>query len=99
MGFKIKLEKAALKDLQKAVDWYSSQKVGLGKKFYSAFQKAIGNLQKNPFYQIRYDEVRCFPLKKFPFMIHFTLQEDIELIVIRAVFHTSLDSNEWNLRG
>jgi toxin ParE1/3/4 len=56
------------------------------------------SLKTNPFFQVRYDEVRCLPLKTYPFMIHFTIDQADQLVVVRAVFNTYLDPNNWAKR-
>jgi toxin ParE1/3/4 len=37
-------------------------------------------------------------MKKFPFMIHFTLDETQNFVVVHAVFHTSLNPKNWEER-
>ncbi len=94
MAYTIDLDLAAIQDLQKAIDYYDEQLSGLGRKFEMAIDKHFSALSKNPFYQIRYDDVRCFPVEKFPFMIHFTVDEEIKTVRVSAVFHTSMDPDE-----
>lgn len=98
MSFKIIIEPEARLDIQEAIDWYNKQQKGLGKKFHSAVLKHINSLIKNPNFEIRYDSVHCLPLKNFPFMIHFTIDNAKKLVAIRAVFHTSLNPTNWNKR-
>jgi toxin ParE1/3/4 len=88
MGFKIKLNLDARNDIQNNIDWYNEQQKNLGKKFLDEIKTYIQKLKSNPFFQIRYDNVRCLPLKKFPFMIHYTIDEDGKLIIIRAILNT-----------
>lgn len=98
MSFKIKIEPEARTDIQEAISWYNKQQKGLGKKFYSHVLNHIDDLAINPHFEIRYDNIHCLPLKKFPFMIHFTVDEPSRLVIIRAVFHTSLNPNKWMKR-
>ena len=98
MPFKIKIELEAHLDIQKGIEWYSQHQKKLGEKFYLAVISRIDTLAVNPHFEIRYDQIRCLPIKKFPFMIHFTVDESKNLVVIRAVFHTSLDPENWNKR-
>ena len=65
MIFNVVIESRALKDAQKAIDYYDEQKVGLGEKFNIALDKHIDILSKNPFYQLRYKDYRALPIKKF----------------------------------
>ena len=98
MAFKVKIEPDARLDIQEAITWYNKQQKALGKKFHSNVLTHIDSLAKNPHFEIRYDTVHCLPLKKFPFMIHFTINETQKLVTVRAVFHTSLNPTNWKNR-
>lgn len=98
MPFKIKIEPEAQLDIQEGIEWYNEHQKELGEKFYLAVISRIDTLAENPHFEIRYDQVRCLPIKKFPFMIHFTVDESKNIVIIRAVFHTSLNPENWNKR-
>jgi hypothetical protein len=98
MSFKIKIEPEAIDDIQSGIAWYNKQKPGLGKSFLSELKIHINLLKTNPFFQIRYDKVRCLPLISFPFMIHFTVNESESLVIIRAVFDTHRNPKIWKRR-
>jgi len=99
MTYKIKVEPEALQDIQDGIDWYNEQQTGLGRKFHTEVKTFFKKLRSNPFFQIRYDEVRCIPLKKYPFMIHYTLNEKEKVVVIRAVFNTHRNPGIWKKRS
>lgn len=89
--FKVLITASAYNDIQQAIDYYNEKQRGLGKRFHLAVKEAIGVVRRNPFYQIRYDEVRCFSVKHFPYMLHFVVTEEIKTVILYAVIHTSLD--------
>jgi toxin ParE1/3/4 len=95
MDYSILLDERASQDIQEAIDYYEDQQPGLGEKFENALNKQIQVLEKNPFFQLRYDNVHCLPVKKYPYMIHFTIDEERFLVIVRAVFHTSRDPKNW----
>lgn len=98
MKYSIIIEENALQDIQDAIDYYDEQQFGLGEKFENNIHRSIMAMAKNPFYQVRYDQIRCFPLKKFPYMIHFELQATDCVVRIIAVFHTSQSPKKWHKR-
>ena len=98
MLFKVKIEPEAVEDIQGALLWYDKQQEGLGKKLFIEIKSCIKLLKSNPFYQVRYDRVRCLPLKRFPFMLHFTINESEKLVIIRAMFNTHRDIKTWKQR-
>ncbi|MEQ9467203.1 MAG: type II toxin-antitoxin system RelE/ParE family toxin [Ekhidna sp.] len=95
MKYSIKIESEAKEDIQDAIDWYNNQKPGLGTLFLEEIKSSIEQLKINPHYQKRYSEVRCLPTRIFPFMIHFTLDEGESIVIVRGVFHTSINPKKW----
>lgn len=65
MGFTVSIDPRAILDIQEAINYYDNQQVGLGRKFERELNKYFIALEKNPFFRIRYDAVRCLPLKNF----------------------------------
>ena len=66
MSFTVVIEKRALADAQKAIDYCDAQSLGLGKRFNSTLDKHITAIAKNPFYQLRYKDYRALPIRNFP---------------------------------
>ena len=98
MGYSIKIEPEALKDIQEGIHWYNDFTPGSGRKFHAEVKEKINVLKSYPNFQIRYDNVRCLPLEKYRYMIHFTIDEENKTVIIRAVFHTSKDPKIWKKR-
>ena len=98
MAYSVVIEPVALQDIQQGIDYYDDQQIGLGEKFEAAVNKHLVSIEKNPFFQVRYDNVHCLPVKKYPYMIHFTINEADKVVTVRAVFHTSLDPEKWTER-
>lgn len=94
MTFKINLNPNAISDLQAAIDYYEDRLPGLGRKFEKTVDRYFLTISKNPFYQVRYDNVRCLPIKKYPFMIHFVIDESALVVKIQAILHTSLNPDK-----
>lgn len=82
MSFEIVFEPQAQADIQQAIDYYDTQQTGLGEKFWLSLVKHIASISKNPFFQIRYSNVRCLPMTKFPFMIHLLLDEKEKIAIV-----------------
>ena len=94
MKFQLLLDPRAINDIQSAIDYYNEQAKGLGEKFEKYLDKYLVSLSRNPFFQVRYDKIHCLPLKKYPFMVHFSIHN--EQIFIHAVIHTRVDpSKNW----
>lgn len=95
MVFKIIIDNRAFKDVDDAVEYYHKISPQLTKRFVSDIRKSIKALSKNPFFQIRYKDYRCLPLKNFPFMIHYLVDEKKNVVHIYALINTSKDIDKW----
>lgn len=96
--YKIRIHSAAIDDLQAAIEWYEGQMVGLGSRFKKQVVKQIDMLKASAgIYSIRYGEVRCVIIEKFPFMIHFTIDDNHKYVDILALFHTSRNPMIWKV--
>jgi len=81
-------------DLKEARDFLNSRRKGFGKKFLSEYRITLKHLQKNPDFQIRYNDIHCLPMKTFKYMIHFKINEESKTINIYAVLSTYLNPNK-----
>jgi len=63
MVFKIVITHMAHIDILEGIEWYNKQSADLGKRFYKTIQKEFKNLRQNPYFQVRYEDIRCMPLK------------------------------------
>lgn len=98
MAYRLKINAEAHEDIQKGIDWYNSRQPGLGRRFHVAVKQEFKALKNNPFFQIRYQDVHCLPLKKFPYMVHFIIEEDKKRIVVLGVINTYKSPENWHKR-
>jgi plasmid stabilization system protein ParE len=83
-------------DIRDSAHWYEQQKRGLGKRFIFQVRTTIHLIQKNPTtFNVKYDDVRTAVLSVFPYMIHYSVDEDNKLVIVSAVFHTSQNPKNW----
>jgi plasmid stabilization system protein ParE len=94
--YNVKIEPEALDDIQEITDWYNDARAGLGKRFQKAVIEHINSLNKDPqIYAIRYKEIRCVLIKKFPYMAHFYINDKNNTIEVLAVISTSRNPIIW----
>jgi len=74
---------AAALDMKEAADLYNEKKKGLGKRFSKEVRNKVKFICTNPeTISIRYYNTRCILLEVFPFMIHFSIDEDQKILII-----------------
>lgn len=79
----------ALDDLEQAVDYCEHLQSALGKRFALQVERTLNAIKRNPFFAaVRYDEIRCAQVKKFPYLIHYQINEEEFLVTIIAVYAT-----------
>lgn len=97
--FKVSILPLAKEDIREAARWYNSKQKGLGKRFIVEVRNKILFVRKNPrAYAIRYDETHCAILDIFPFIVHYSIDEPQNTIIVTAVFHTSIHPDQWRKR-
>jgi len=90
---------SAKEDIRDAALWYDEKQKGLGKRFIAQVREKVYLIKQNPKTgSIRYDNMRTMVLNVFPFMMHYTINEVSETIIISAVLHTSRNPEIWNER-
>lgn len=77
-------------DLEFVFDWYEIQRRGLGFEFLDCIEIAIKGIMTFPqMYQVGYSNFRRCVIRKFPFTIFYTVEDDA--IVIHSVFDNRQD--------
>jgi len=77
---------AAQEDIRGAALWYNKRSKGLGKKFTVEVRKKVLFIRQNPLAaNLRYDNMRTAVLNVFPFMIHYTIDESNNTVIISAI--------------
>jgi toxin ParE1/3/4 len=93
--YRLEIKDEVFDDIQNGIDYYNSGITGLGRRFFAAVQHEYKAIVKNPFFQVRYENVRCVPIRKFPCMIHFIVEEEKKRIVVIGIINTYLDPQKW----
>ena len=94
--FTITISKAALGDIEIAKFYYDEQLEGLGKRFTYQVKSSINKLSTHPYFQVRYKNIRCAPVSKFPFLIHFSVNDAKKAIEIFAIIHTAKNPETYH---
>lgn len=95
MGYKIKISPIAKENIKDAIFYYKtnvSLKVAIN--FLKDYEQTLDKITINPFYRVYYKNFRGIPLKKYPYIIFFRIDENKKQILINAVFHTNQDTGK-----
>ena len=96
--YRIQFTKEALFDIETVVLWYEEQRIGLSYDFELCLEAGIEEVLRNPeAFQKRYKQVKIRFINRFPFGIHYIVNN--EIITIVGVFHTSRSPSNWLKRN
>ena len=94
----IQFTKEAVFDIEEIVFWYEDQREGLSYDFELCLEAGINAIKRTPSaFQKRYKEVKIRFINRFPYGIHYIVND--EIITIIAVFHTSRSPSNWVKRN
>jgi len=83
--YKITLLRRAENELDLISEYYENISSGLGTKFYIQATEYIDSLAYIPYFENKYSKIRILPLKKFPYSIHFTINEELAIVEVHAI--------------
>lgn len=84
--YKLKFTPEAIDDIAGAAEYYDECQQGLGKRFRSEVKRKLKLIKEIPrIYTLRYGEVRFALLDVFPYAIHFSINEEKQIVQIHAI--------------
>jgi len=89
----------AIKDIDEAMLWYESKRVGLGREFVGEVDQSVSRIAENPrqFPRIKKDpEIRRALTERFPYRLFFIV--DANAIHVFRVLHSARHDREWKSR-
>lgn len=88
------LESKAEEDILIAYDYYNGIYGNLSQKFVTMLEATLAQIVQNPFYQIKFQNIRCLKIKNFPYTVHYIIDEKYDEVHILAVVHSASDPDK-----
>jgi len=87
----VQLLERAEQEITDAYTWYESQQLDLGERFLNQIDYYLGLIRSNPYqYPSRFgNELHVAPVKTFPYLIVYWVDEAQQIIFVTSIFHTS----------
>ena len=99
MRFTVEYNPEFFNDLVQAVDWYNDRQIGLGERFFNKVRKQTAKLSTLALlFAVKYDDIRCMGIDRFPYMVHYRVNEQTSTVKVEALLHTSRDPEIWYKR-
>ena len=97
-NFKLEFNPQIYIDIQQQVDYYRKETNSntLGKRFAKAVKNEVFRLKNYALqYEVKYDDVRCLPIPKFPVRAHYRVNETENSVKVEAIIGTSESPDKW----
>lgn len=78
-------------EIENAIDYYNSVNQSIRFHFIESIEEAFKSLERNPYYQKRYKDIRSIHLHKFPYSLFFYVEEAYSEVRILSCFHEKLN--------
>ncbi len=89
MPYTIFITPTAAEDIAAAIEYYNALSTDLGYRFADLLARYFDRIAALPTASpVRYKNVRCKPVKRFPYLITFTIDEHANSLNILRIFNT-----------
>lgn len=86
----------AVQQIDDAITFYKNNaSINIARLFVEEYKKSFSEIQLNRYFRVFFDNFRGVPMKKFPYIIFYTVDEEQRTIIIKAVFHTSQNPGKY----
>ena len=98
MSLPVILRRIAQAEFDDAANWYEAQRAGQGAKFTAAIGRVLVDLGARPeLHPEVYEDVREALVARYPYAVYY--RPGLDQVAVLAVFHTSRDPAEWQVRA
>ncbi|MCW4469473.1 type II toxin-antitoxin system RelE/ParE family toxin [Flavobacterium sp. MFBS3-15] len=94
MGYKVRLSPKAYADIADAFDYYK-ESIQTLLNLDNELNEAYRTISLTPNFRIRYKNITGYPLKRFPFLLLYEVDDFEETIYIYSVFNTYLNPKKY----
>lgn len=95
MDYKIIVSPRAQFEIEGIAEYYSEISLSVLNKFYSELENAYQLLKLNPQFQTRYKNFKAIPIRKFPFLLFYTIDEKTKIIKVLSCFNTARSTKKY----
>ena len=97
MSYKIVLTPVAKQNIDDATAYYKNKvSAKVAKLFIDDYRKTFNDILKTKYFRFFFRDFRGKPMKKFPFIVFYTIDEELKVIFIKAVFNANQDDQKYN---
>ncbi|MFM6947427.1 MAG: type II toxin-antitoxin system RelE/ParE family toxin [Aquirufa sp.] len=94
MEYKISISNQAQIEIENAINYYALISSKTQRKFVLEIIEVYSILATNPFFSIKYKNIRSVQINKFPYSLYYTINSRNKSINVLACFHQKKHPNK-----
>lgn len=94
MAHKIIVSPRAQKEIENAIEYYALYSVDAPLNFITTLKESYETLETNPFFSVRYKNIRALKIKRFPHSLYFIVNEEKNTVRVLSCFHNKRSPNK-----
>jgi len=94
MAYRIVVSPRAQKEIENAIDYYALYSEDAPQNFVVILKNTYDRLAEDPFFRVRYKNVRAVKIRKFPYLLYFVVDETKNTVRVLSCFHNKGNPNK-----
>jgi toxin ParE1/3/4 len=94
MAYKVIVSPRAQKEIENAIDYYALYSTSAALNFMTILKNTYNTLAVNPFFSVRYKNIRALKINNFPYSLYFIINETQNIVRVLSCFHNKRRPNK-----
>lgn len=96
MSYKIVVTPDAVRNIEQAVEYYKNvASANVARMFADDYKNTVKAIRKTKYFRYFFQDFRAKPMKKFPYIVFYTIDKNLKTIIIKAVFNTHQNPEKY----
>ena len=95
LNYSLYFSEIAENDIEKALFYYRNINEFVVNHFKKQLNQVLEAISINPFYQIKYKNIRALPFKSMPYIVFFEVYENEKMVYIYSIFNTYQNPDKY----
>jgi mRNA-degrading endonuclease RelE of RelBE toxin-antitoxin system len=95
LNYSLYFSEIAENDIEKALYFYENINESVVNHFKKQLNQVLEAISINPFYQIKYKNIRALPFKSMPYIVLFEVYENEKMVYIYSIFNTYQNPDKY----
>jgi toxin ParE1/3/4 len=96
MIYKIIVTPDVISEIDATIKYYKSRaSLKIARDFINDYRKTFKDIQRTKYFKVYFQDFRVVPMKKFPYILFYTIDDRSKIITIKGIFHTSQNPDKY----